>query len=226
MHILIPVVLLIIFIYGPYYWATHVIKKYNKKQYFSGNGIQLARMLLDRMNMEYVKVEETDLGDHYDPVEKAIRLNKNNCGNKSLTAVVVAAHEVGHAIQAHTGYKPLQARTRMIGSALKIEKVGAILMLAFPLLTLVTRVPATGLVMLIGGLITLGTPLVVHCLTLPVEFDASFRRALPILATGEYLPAEDLPSARKILLACSLTYVASALASLLNIWRWIRILRR
>jgi len=101
MHILIPVVLLIIFIYGPYYWASHVIKKYNKKQYFSGNGIQLARMLLDRMNMEYVKVEETDLGDHYDPVEKVVRLNKNNCGNKSLTAVVVAAHEVGHAIQAY-----------------------------------------------------------------------------------------------------------------------------
>ena len=67
---------LIIVIYGPYYWATHVIKKYNKNQYFSGNGIQLTRLFLDRMNMEYVKVEETDLGDYYDPAEKVVRLKK------------------------------------------------------------------------------------------------------------------------------------------------------
>jgi len=226
MHILVTIVLLLIVVYAPYSWAKHILKKYNKEQYFSGTGIDLARLLLDRMNMKYVKVEETDMGNHYDPEKKIVRLNRESCRNKSLTAVVVAAHEVGHAIQAHTGYKPLQARTRMIGTALKMEKVGAILMLAVPLFTLVTRVPAAGLLILIGGLINLCTPLVVHSLTLPVEFDASFKRALPILTTGEYIPAEDLPSARSILLACALTYVASALASLLNIWRWIRILRR
>jgi Zn-dependent membrane protease YugP len=171
-------------------------------------------------------VEETELGDHYDPENRVVRLSRENGRNKSLTSVVVAAHEVGHAIQAHTGYRPLQTRNRMITTAHKMEKLGAILMLVVPLITVITRVPAAGFLMLIGGFITLCIPLVVHFVTLPVEFDASFNRALPILAAGDYIPTEDLPAARRILMACALTYVASALASLLNIWRWIRILRR
>ena len=226
MPILIIILILFIVIYGPSLWAKHVLKKYNKDQYFSGTGIDLARLLLDRMDMKSVRVEETELGDHYDPENKVVRLSRENGRNKSLTSVVVAAHEVGHAIQAHTRYRPLQTRNRMITTAHKMEKLGAILMLVVPLITVITRVPAAGFLMLIGGFITLCIPLVVHFVTLPVEFDASFNRALPILAAGDYIPTEDLPAARKILMACALTYVASALASLLNIWRWIRILRR
>jgi Zn-dependent membrane protease YugP len=226
MHILIIIFILFTVIYGPSLWAKHVLKKYNKDQYFSGTGIDLARLLLDRMDMKSVRVEETELGDHYDPENRVVRLSRENGRNKSLTSVVVAAHEVGHAIQAHTGYRPLQTRNRMITTAHKMEKLGAILMLVVPLITVITRVPAAGFLMLIGGFITLCIPLVVHFVTLPVEFDASFNRALPILAAGDYIPTEDLPAARRILMACALTYVASALASLLNIWRWIRILRR
>jgi Zn-dependent membrane protease YugP len=133
---------------------------------------------------------------------------------------------VGHAIQAHTGYGPLQARNRMIKTAHKMEKLGAVLMMVVPLVTVITRVPSAGFLMLIGAFINLCIPLVVHFITLPVEFDASFNRALPILTGGNYIPADDFPAARRILTACALTYVASALASLLNIWRWIRILRR
>jgi Zn-dependent membrane protease YugP len=62
--------------------------------------------------------------------------------------------------------------------------------------------------------------------TLPVEFNASFGKALPILKNGEYLSEQDNKNARKILLACALTYVSAALASLLNIWRWLRFLKR
>jgi Zn-dependent membrane protease YugP len=226
MHILIIILILFTVIYGPSLWAKHVLKKYNKDQYFSGTGIDLARLLLDRMDMKSVRVEETELGDHYDPENRVVRLSRENGRNKSLTSVVVAAHEVGHAIQAHTGYRPLQTRNRMITTAHKMEKLGAVLMLVVPLITVITRVPAAGFLMLIGGFITLCIPLVVHFVTLPVEFDASFNRALPILTAGDYIPTEDLPAARKILMACALTYVASALASLLNIWRWIRILRR
>jgi Zn-dependent membrane protease YugP len=226
MPILIIILILFIVIYGPSLWAKHVLKKYNKDQYFSGTGIDLARLLLDQMDMKSVRVEETELGDHYDPENRVVRLSRENGRNKSLTSVVVAAHEVGHAIQAHTGYRPLQTRNRMITTAHKMEKLGAILMLVVPLITVITRVPAAGFLMLIGGFITLCIPLVVHFVTLPVEFDASFNRALPILAAGDYIPTEDLPAARRILMACALTYVASALASLLNIWRWIRILRR
>jgi Zn-dependent membrane protease YugP len=66
----------------------------------------------------------------------------------------------------------------------------------------------------------------VHLLTLPTEFDASFKRALPLLSSGEYIPPDDIPAAKKILFACALTYVANSLIGLLNVWRWIRILRR
>jgi Zn-dependent membrane protease YugP len=66
---------------------------------------------------------------------------------------------------------------------------------------------------------------VIHLVTLPVEFDASFNRALPILDRDGYLPKQDLPAARRILKACALTYVAAALVNLLNLWRWIRVFR-
>ena len=80
--------------------------------------------------------------------------------------------------------------------------------------------------MFLGGLTTLGMPIVIHLLTLPTEFNASFKRALPLLVEGAYIPPEDIPAARRILLACSLTYVANAMVGLLNVWRWIRVLRR
>ncbi len=220
------IIFLIIALYAPQLWARQILNKYNKNQYFSGNGYELARMILDRMNLHHVKVEKTNLGDHYDPEDKAVRLNPNQCGRKSLTAVVVAAHEVGHAVQDFNDFKPLQARTKMIGKAVKLERIGSGIMVAIPLLMVVTRVPAAGVLMFLGGFATLCIPIIIHFLTLPTEFDASFKRALPMLATGDYIPAEDLPAARRILLACSLTYVASALAGLLNVWRWIRVLRR
>jgi hypothetical protein len=168
----------------------------------------------------------TDTGDHYDPAGKTIRLTKSVCGRKTLTAVVVAAHEVGHAIQDQSGYKPLKTRTRMIGTAQKLERIGAIIMMAVPVLAGITRAPSVGILMLVGGFATLCIPVLVHLLTLPTEFDASFKRALPMLASGSYIPPEDIPAARKILMACALTYVASSLIGLLNVWRWIRVLRR
>ena len=79
--------------------------------------------------------------------------------------------------------------------------------------------------LLLVGLLSLGMAVGVHVITLPVEFDASFGRALPILAEGYIAPAEQV-AARRILTACALTYVAGSLASLLNLWRWLAILRR
>ena len=212
--------------FGPHLWARHVLNRYNRQEYFSGSGIDLARLVLERLKLSEITVETTDTGDHYDPVKKAIRLTKSGCGRKTLTAVVVAAHEVGHAIQDQSGYKPLKTRTRMIGTAQKLERIGAIIMMAVPVLAGVTRAPSVGVLMFIGGFATLCIPLLVHLLTLPTEFDASFKRALPLLTSGGYIPPEDVPAARKILIACALTYVASSLIGLLNVWRWIRVLRR
>lgn len=220
------VILAIVILYGPHLWAKWVLKRYNRNPYFSGNGIDFARLVLTTLNLNHIKVEETHTADHYDPESKVIRLTRERCGQNTLTAVVVAAHEVGHAIQDHNRYKPLRTRTRMIGTAVKIEKIGAGIMMVVPLFAVITRVPAAGLLMFLGGFATLCIPVFVHILTLPSEFDASFNRALPILSSGEYIPKADIPAARKILLACALTYVANALVGLLNIWRWVRILRR
>jgi Zn-dependent membrane protease YugP len=213
-------------LFGPHLWAKYILTRYNQEEYFSGSGIDLARLALDRLDLKYIKVEMTDIGDHYDPVEKTIRLTKNACGRKTLTAVVVAAHEVGHAIQDHSSYTPLKTRTQMIGTAQKIERVGAFIMMAVPVLAGITRAPSVSVLMLVGGLTSLCIPTLVHLLTLPTEFDASFNRALPMLKSGGYIPPEDFPAARKILFACALTYVANSLIGLLNVWRWIRVLRR
>lgn len=221
------IILVVAFVvYGPHLWARHIMNRYNQREYFSGNGMELARLILDEMNLNDVTVEKTEIGDHYNPLTKAISLTNARCGRRTLTAVVVAAHEVGHAIQDHTDYLPLQTRTRMIGTAAKFERIGAALIMGVPLLAIITRVPAAGFLMFLGGFATLCIPLLVHLLTLPTEFDASFNRALPLLASGKYIPQEDIPAAKKILLACALTYVANALVGLLNVWRWIRILRR
>jgi Zn-dependent membrane protease YugP len=220
------IVLAIIVLFGPHVWARYVLNRYNRQEYFSGSGIDLARLLLQRLDLKDVSLEVTPAADHYDPLQKTIRLTQNTCGRKTLTSVVVAAHEVGHAIQDQAGYKPLKTRTRMIGTAQKVERMGAIIMMAMPVLAALTRAPSVGLLMFFGGLGTLGIPVLVHLLTLPTEFDASFKRALPLLSSGEYIPPEDIPAAKKILTACALTYVANSLMGLLNVWRWIRILRR
>ena len=226
MAYLVVIFLIIVVVYGPQFWSKYILKKYNRDEYFSGSGMDLAEILLDRMNLSQVRMEATDLGDHYDPLNKVVRLSRTNCGKKTLTAVVVAAHEVGHAVQDQLGYTPLYLRTRWIVAAQKAERLGAVLMISIPVITAVTRVPAAGVLMFLLGLASLLIPVLVHLVTLPVEWDASFKRALPLLETGEYIPEDNLPAARRILTACTLTYVASALASLLNLWRWIRVLRR
>jgi Zn-dependent membrane protease YugP len=189
------------------------------------SGAQLARRLLGEQGLGEVKVEVTDRGDHYDPAAKAVRLSAGNYHGLSLTALTVAAHEVGHAIQDHAGYAPLAWRTRLVVLAQAAEKAGGLLMLATPLLMLVTRRPASGLVTALIGAAGFLAAALVHLVTLPVELDASFRRALPLLA-GIGLAERDLKPARRILTACALTYVAASLSGMLNLWRWLAVLRR
>jgi Zn-dependent membrane protease YugP len=226
MGIIVLIVAGLLLFYGPQIWARTVLSRFDRREYFSGSGLDLARLLVERLELAAVQVEETPLGDHYDPLSKTVRLNRERGNRRSLTAVVVAVHEVGHALQQQARYKPLETRTRLIGTAVKMERMGAVLMMGLPVVAAITRVPAMGALMLMAGLLTLCVPVVVHLLTLPTEFDASFQRALPILASGEYIPPEDLPAAKTILWACALTYVAAALAGMVNVWRWIRVLRR
>ena len=89
-----------------------------------------------------------------------------------------------------------------------------------------TRLPVARLLMLLRGLLTLGPAVIVHLLTLPPEFDASFNRALPVLQEQGVLYESDERHARKLLKAAAMTYVSASLMSLLNIARWWAILRR
>ena len=227
MPFILLLLLILIAVFGPQMWAKRVLAKHSAaREDLTGTGGELARHLVQGLQLEGVKVEPTPGGDHYDPLSKTVRLNDRNWREKSLTALVVACHEVGHAIQDATGYPPFQVRTRLVRSGQKVQKIGAFLMMALPVIALLARSPRLGALMFLLGLMTLGTSLVIHLVTLPVEWDASFRRALPLLAANDFIPAADRGAARQILTACALTYVAGSLASLLNLWRWIAILRR
>jgi hypothetical protein len=220
-------VLVLGLVFGPALWVRRVLERYSEPaDRYPGTGEQLARKLLDAHGLQDVAVEATEQGDHYDPLAKTVRLSADNFGGRSLTAITVAAHEVGHAIQDHAGYAPLRLRTRLVKATRRIEKLGAAILIVSPFLGLVTRVPSIGLVTLAAGLVTLGKAAVVHFVTLPTELDASFGRALPMLDRQRILKPVDRPHARRLLTAAALTYVSSALMSLLNIARWLAILRR
>ena len=227
MHLVVLGLLALLVIVGPGLWVTSVMKRYHHPpNRYSKTGGETARELLDAVALPDVRTEPTEGGDHYDPIEKVVRLSKGNFHGRSLTAVTVAAHEVGHAIQDADGFAPLRWRTHLVSWVGPIEKVGAGALLAAPFAAAVLRAPRLGALAFLGGMVVLTTGVVVHALTLPTEIDASFRRALPLVEARGLLREEDLPRARKLLAAASLTYVSGALQSLLNIARWWAILRR
>jgi len=225
--IFIAVLLACVFL--PSLWVKRVLQRYSKpvdRYREQGTGAELARHLLDKFDLGSVKVEETEIGDHYDPEAKAVRLTPDKFSGCSLTAVTVAAHEVGHAIQDARGEALFNTRQRLVKAAVKGERVASVLLIAAPVFLVLTRIPqASALMLLIAvGSMALGT--LVHLVTLPVELDASYGKALPMLQAGNYLHEGDQRHARRILKAAALTYVAGSLASLLNLGRWIAVLRR
>lgn len=227
MHFVILGLILLGIVFGPGLWVKHVLDKYSRPaDRYRGSGAELARHLLDKHGMSDVRVEETAQGDHYDPIEKAVRLSPDKYRGRSLTAITVAAHEVGHAVQDHLGYPPLRLRHRLVTLLRPVERLGAGILMASPFIGALTRAPSLGMLLFFGGLLSLGTATLVHLVTLPTEIDASYRRALPMLDDGGVLLAGDRPHAERILRAAALTYVAASLASLLNVARWFAILLR
>ena len=221
------VIIVLVVLIGPQLWTKYVFNKYRGyREEYAGTGGEMARHLLDRFEMKYVQVETTELGDHYDSQAKIVRLLPDNYNGKSLTAVTVAAHEVGHAIQDKTNFKPLQERTKLVRIAQGAEKAGSFVMMGIPIVAGLTRSPAGGLLVFLAGFGVMSIGALVHLVTLPVEWDASFRRALPVLEQGHYISPADMEGSRKILTAAALTYVAASLGGLLNIWRWIMVMRR
>lgn len=221
------ILLLIAAVMGPQYWASHVLKKYSEpRDDIPGTGGELVQHLKKKFGLNYLQLETTKEGDHYDPTSKTVRLAESNLSGRSLTAVAVAAHEFGHAMQHFKQYKPLENRTRLVQLAQKTEKIGGIAIFALPLLAFTPMGARAAPLLILLIILTMGVNCIVHLITLPVEFDASFGRALPILKQGRYISQQDMRAVRKILTACALTYLASSLNGLLNFWRWFRFLRR
>ena len=227
MYLLLPALAILILVYGPGLWVQRVMARYSRPaDRYPGTGGELARKLLDDQGLGNVRAEITDRGDHYDPVEKVVWLTAENFNGRSLTAVTVAAHEVGHALQDASGYGPLKWRTRLVRLAGPGERIAALAMMLSPFISIVTRTPVTGIGMFLGGVLVMGMGALIHLVTLPTEFDASFGRALPLLRKRGILIAGDEQHARKLLTAAACTYVAGSLMSLLNVARWWAILRR
>ena len=227
MILAVPAALLMLaLIVAPQLWIMSVMKRHgSQRSAIPWTGGEFARHLLDGMKLTTVKVEETQEGDHYHPLAKAVRLKTDHYFGRSLTAIVVAAHEVGHAMQDATGYAPLATRTRIAGIADYVHKVGAVLIIAAPAIAALLRHPCGLIIGLVAAILVNLSAVVMHVVTLPVEFDASFNRALVVLKYGRFVPESEIGAARHILSAAAYTYVAAALVDLINLPRLLRGLR-
>ena len=214
-------------IFGPSLWVKLVMKRYSlEKPEIPGTGGELAQHLIERFSLKDVEVEVTELGDHYDPIEKKVRLLREHYESKSLTAIAIAAHEVGHAIQDQQGDKRLATRTKMVPVVDKVARWSVAIISLSPVIGIITRHPMPFSLLLLLGLSGFLARMMVHAMTLPIEFDASFSKALPLLREGKYVSESDEKAVSRILRAASLTYVSAALADILNLGRWIVILSR
>lgn len=204
-------------------WAQYKVKstfaQYSKVASDRGmTGRDAARLILDANGLYDVPVSRIsgELTDHFDPRENVIRLSDTVCDVRSAAAVGVAAHEAGHAVQYAVGYGPMKLRSALvpvtnIGSRLSMPLVLLGILLSFETLAYV-------------GVILFSATAIFQLVTLPVEFDAS-RRALAALE-GAGMSAEGVKSAKKVLSAAALTYVAALLTAVGNLLRLLVLVRR
>ena len=213
-------------ILGPQLWIRWVFFRYKSDlPDIPGTGAELARHLLKRFEIDKVIVEETEpFRDHFDSGTPAIRLSPDNYNGRSLTAIAVAAHEVGHAIQWHRNEEIFRLRSRFIPVAMKLQRLGVLLLSLSPILGVITRHPAGIGAPLAGGVLMAVCSAATYLIVLPEEWDASFNKAMPVLTDGDFVSQEQLPAVKRILSAAALTYAAGALASILQLWRWLPLL--
>lgn len=218
---------LILLIYAPQLWVRYTLRRYSREiEAMPGTGGELAAHLVRRFDLQGVGVEVTEpMRDCYDPAANAVRLSPDVYHGRSLTAVAVAAHEVGHAIQFNRQEPISRLRARYLNKALIIQRFGAGFLMLAPVVLPIFRVPHPTLAMAAIGLITMLISVLMYVAVLPEEFDASFNKALPILVEGDYIDESQIKPVRRILKACAYTYVAAALADILRLWRWLRIFR-
>jgi Zn-dependent membrane protease YugP len=210
-------------VFGPSAWIRHVLRKHGAdRPDLPGTGSEFARHLLDEAQLYDVRVEVTTKGDHYDPAVRAVRLLPQHHDGRSVAAVAIAAHEVSHAIQHARSEPAFRRRVEVVASLIWVQRLAIGVVLLAPVVFVVVKAPTLAILQLAAGVALMAINVVVHVVTLPVEFDASFAKALPVLEARRYLSEHDLPAAHDVLRAAAYTYVAAALLTLFNIVRWFR----
>ena len=198
-------------------WVSYVLKKNNeilKDMPFTGK--ELGLKLLKENKLDNVLIESIKQVDHYNSLEKKVRISEDKLNKKSITSIAVVAHEIGHAIQDKENYKPLLLRQKLIEKTIIFQRVGSfLLIIGLPSIFAITKSPFITFLAAILIMGCLSTNVVIHLITLPVEFDASFKRALPILQ--KYVPNENMRQCRSVLRAAAFTYLAQSIVSIFRL---------
>lgn len=174
---------------------------------------QVARQILDDNGLYNVKIERINghLSDHFDPRTNVVRLSDSVYGSNSVASIGVAAHEVGHAIQYATNYKPIKVRSSLV----PVTNIGSTLGIW---LVIIGMFISTTLAVV--GVVLFATVVLFQLVTLPVEFNAS-SRALATLESQNILYGDELVGAKKVLSAAAMTYVAALVSSLATLLRLV-----
>ena len=205
-------------------WASSAVKsrfaKYDRIPVKKGvTGAQAAQILLRANGINDVKIARIGgcLTDNYNPTTKTLSLSDATYSSSSIAAVGVAAHETGHAIQHNTGYFPLSSR---LGPWLAIAGIGfgysGYAEENFQFCQLITNI----------GLLLFSGATLFYVVTLPVEFNASWRALKILKGAGVFTDRSEAEGAKKVLWAAAMTYVASALQSIGSLLRLILIVNR
>ncbi len=216
-------VLLLLLVFGPMAYVKWAMARHgDDRPDLPGTGGELARHLLDEAGLPHVGVEQTDEGDHYDPVAMMVRLSPEHLDGRSVTAVAVASHEVAHAVQHRDGARLFNLRLVLARIVAPLQMVAMALLTVLPLMGVFAGAGHLVVPSMLLALAVFVLSVALQLVTLPLEFDASFSRALPALRAGGYLAERDLNAARRVLRAAAMTYVAGTFLTLLQLARVIR----
>ena len=209
----------------PKVWLNFAMKSNdNELENMPFNAEEFGQLILEENNLKNVIIEETSLVDHYDLNDKTVRVQEGRLAKKSLTSIAIVCHEIGHAIQHAEGYGPLIKRTNIVEKTQWLSKVGGVILYSGLPLILATGSFGFIKVCLILVLISVLLGVFVHLITLEVEIDASFNRAMPILQ--QKIPSEYHAQCKNVLNAAAFTYIVGALTSFLSLrYIWLLLSR-
>ena len=186
------IVYLIIFLIlstAPVIWLNYVFHKNDQILInMPFTGLEFGKLILKDYGLTEVKIEKSLSVDHYDLLEKKVKVTQDRLSKKSLTAISIVCHEIGHAIQHKEKYKALEQRTSLVRNTAWISQIGSsILLIGIPTILATGYYPLIKVCLLLA-LLSLLIGIIIHLITLEVELDASFNKALPILI--EKVPPE------------------------------------